>query len=147
MRVFLTRTRRVLLAGALGLSGCSTPLEPGDVLGTYVLVRLDGRAMPGTVAPVNAIEFQIVYDTLVLRADGTTRVLRLFGGLPPSAGTGFAGGYGSFTLDRTTIALTPPPCGVRFCYPRTLRWVMGELLESDSFLGTLEYRRIGPPTP
>lgn len=143
--------RAFLVAGGIAMFGCSAPLEPGDVAGTYVLARVDGVAMPATIS-IGGGTLRILHDTVILRADGSSYVAREYGLVPGSGLTGFQNfsGEGTYELDGATIALSPPLCQTLACgqwSTRHLSRIGGRVREADATLGTLEYERLGPPAP
>jgi hypothetical protein len=79
-------TTLVLSFAALLVMACSdSPLAPSAVAGTYVLLSIDGRALPtssGSTGPADE-PLEVVADTLRLNLDGTgsrVRVQRIMSG-------------------------------------------------------------------
>jgi hypothetical protein len=62
---FLASILTVLL-----LSGCSDPLRPADVVGTYTLAIINGAAPPQVVVDTPDCQITVIGGTLVLNPDG-----------------------------------------------------------------------------
>lgn len=70
MLVRLAR-RCILAVATLVLAGCSDPLGPSDVSGTYVLTRVGSGSLPIARTFSDGSMLRIEADSVVLRADGT----------------------------------------------------------------------------
>ena len=135
------------LALFTALAGCGDPIAPEDVVGTYVLTRVDGREIPAVVALPT--RYQVVYDTIDLRADGTARrtYRALLAQPTPGMPAELAGTDGLVhEFDGRQVTLRwPCPAGPLSCWspqPIALRALGASVLWTEELSGVWEYRRV-----
>ena len=95
-----------LVVATASCSDSTGPVEPRDVVGRYLLARIDGRSGPWPTAwpPTARDTFFIVADTLETRDDGTfTRTVARRAGSAGATFTDRRGGWWSLSDDRRTL--------------------------------------------
>lgn len=151
----LTRKRAfAAVFGFVAVSGCTSPLEPDDVAGTYVCAPVGGLVIRWEVDGIPRVDTLIIADTITLRGDGTgVRSGQYFWVTsPPEMADGQVRTWPFvYTIDGVELTLLPGSCvalatvdcGASASTPR-FRILGGHLLGQD-LQAPLAYARVGPP--
>lgn len=67
------RTLLALAALLTAASACDSPVEPGDLAGTYALVQVNGAPLPAVTFEEPHLRIERLSDVLQLKTDGTGR--------------------------------------------------------------------------
>lgn len=152
--MYLTRARAfTAVFGLIAVAGCTSPLEPDDVAGTYVYAPAGGQVTRSVVDGIAREDTLMIADTITLRADGTgVRSGRSYWiTRPPGAPDGQAVTWPFvYTIDGVELALLPAPCvalaGVCLESGGSPRFrVIGDRLLGLVLQAPLVYSRVGPP--
>lgn len=138
----------------VAVAGCTSPLDPDDVAGTYVYAPAGGQVTRSVVDGIAREDTLMIADTITLRADGTgVRSGRSYWiTRPPGAPDGQAvtwpfvytiDGVELTLLPGSCVALATVDCGASASTPR-FRILGGHLLGQD-LQAPLAYARVGPP--
>jgi hypothetical protein len=128
-------TKRIRIASAIvavSIGACGDPTGPDDVDGTYVLRSIGGEAMPITFVETETYQYRMLYDSLVLRTDGSATNYSGYAERTSSNGEWTIHRdtlHSSFRVSASMVFLTFDPCPVEmFCL---------------SMASSAEYRRVG----
>lgn len=142
------------IAAFVTVAGCTSPLEPDDVAGTYVCAPVGGLVTRWVVDGIPRVDTLIIADTITLRGDGTgVRSGQYFWVTrPPEMTDGQVRTWPFvYTIDGVALSLLSEPCvalaGIdcleSASTPR-FRILGGQLL-GLVLQAPLVYSRVGPP--
>jgi hypothetical protein len=149
MRLFHRLARLAVIAALPALSACGSATSPAEWSGSYVLVSIDGSALPGLNFSNEAVTLTVIADTLRLLDASSGEQARTQDALwPDSNETERVSQHSTFTYEvrrnRLELAYDCPPNALALCIapPHGRGRLAGDVLSMRWFNDGRDFRYV-----